>query len=195
MSTTTPVLTLDGRSIGDSTRIIAVIEQRWPQPSLYPDNDAHRQRALELEEFFDEQLGPHFRRAFYDALLPHPELLLPLFTHGQPTEQRAGLQAGFPALREAMRRAMQIDRAAPTSLPPHCSTAWRDHLSSRIPCPPTTSCRARGGSFSTLWPSGPAADGSPTSTTVTVVNRPSCAAAPCRSRQHVFPDARRALNS
>ena len=41
MSTTTPVLTLDGRSIGDSTRIIAVIEQRWPQPSLYPDNDAH----------------------------------------------------------------------------------------------------------------------------------------------------------
>jgi glutathione S-transferase len=111
MSTTTPVLTLDGRSIGDSTRIIAVIEQRWPQPSLYPDNVAQRQRALELEEFFDEQLGPHFRRAFYDALLPHPELLLPLFTHGQPTEQRAGLQAGFPALREAMRRAMEIDRA------------------------------------------------------------------------------------
>ncbi len=29
---TTPVLTLDGRSIGDSTAIIAALEQRWPSP-------------------------------------------------------------------------------------------------------------------------------------------------------------------
>jgi glutathione S-transferase len=85
---TAPVLTIDGRSIGDSTRIIAAIEQRWPQPPLYPDDPAQRRRALELEEFFDEELGPHIRRAFYFELLAHPELLVPLFTHGDPVAAR-----------------------------------------------------------------------------------------------------------
>ena len=58
-TSTTPVLTLDGRSIGDSTRIIAALEERWPRPPLYPEDQALRRRALELEEFFDEELGPH----------------------------------------------------------------------------------------------------------------------------------------
>jgi glutathione S-transferase len=107
-TSTTPVLTLDGRSIGDSTCIIAAIEERWPHPSLYPEDETRRRRALDLEEFFDEELGPHIRRAFYQALLPHPELLLPRFTRGQPLSQRTMLQAGFPALRAAMRRRMDI---------------------------------------------------------------------------------------
>jgi glutathione S-transferase len=64
-TSTTPVLTLDGRPIGDSTRIIASIEERWPQPPLYPEDAAQRQRALEFEEFFDEELGPHIRRVAY----------------------------------------------------------------------------------------------------------------------------------
>ena len=64
--------------------IIAALEERWPEPPLYPADEARRQRALELEEFFDEELGPHIRRAVYDELLPYPELTLPLFTNGQP---------------------------------------------------------------------------------------------------------------
>ena len=43
-TSTAPVLTLDGRSIGDSTRIIAAIEERWPQPPLYPEDEAQRRR-------------------------------------------------------------------------------------------------------------------------------------------------------
>jgi hypothetical protein len=35
-TSTVPVLTIEGRSIGDSTRIIAAIEHRWPKPPLYP---------------------------------------------------------------------------------------------------------------------------------------------------------------
>jgi glutathione S-transferase len=107
-TSTTPVLTLEGRSIGDSTRIIAAIEQGWPQPPLYPENERSRCRALELEDYFDEELGPHIRRAMYHEMLPHPELLLPRFTHGQPLRQQTLLRAGFPALRAAMRRKMDI---------------------------------------------------------------------------------------
>ena len=107
-TSTAPVLTLDGRAIGDSTRIIAAIEERWPQPPLYPEDPAQRRRALKLEQFFDEELGPHIRRAFYHELLPHPELVVPLFTDGQPAAARALLRAGFPILRVAMRRRFEI---------------------------------------------------------------------------------------
>ena len=50
---TLPVLELDGRSIGDSTRIIGALEHRFPEPPLYPDDPGERRRALELEDFFD----------------------------------------------------------------------------------------------------------------------------------------------
>ena len=111
-TSTTPVLTIDRRSIGDSTRIIAAIEDQWPQPPLYPENPTQRRRALELEEFFDEELGPHIRRAFYHELLPHPELVVPLFTHGQPAATRAVLRTGFPVLRAAMRHRFEISAEA-----------------------------------------------------------------------------------
>jgi glutathione S-transferase len=111
-TSTTPVLTLDGRSIGDSTRIIASIEERWPHPPLYPPDAAQRQRALELEEFFDEELGPHIRRVCYQELLPRPRQLVPPFTHGQPRAARILLRAGFPLLRVGMRRRFEITAEA-----------------------------------------------------------------------------------
>jgi glutathione S-transferase len=58
---TFPVLQLDGEGIGDSTAIIAALERRFPEPPLYPEEDAERARALRLEDWFDEQLGPHAR--------------------------------------------------------------------------------------------------------------------------------------
>ena len=106
-TSTTPVLTIAGRSIGESTRSIAAIEERWPEPPLYPEDPAQRRRALELEQFFDEELGPHIRRAFYHELLPSPELVVPLFTQGRPRAARA-LRAGFPVLRVAMRHRFEI---------------------------------------------------------------------------------------
>ena len=92
------MLTLDGRSIGDSTAIIAALEERWPQPPLYPADPAERARALELEDFFDEQLGPHIRRAVYYVLLEEPDAVLPLFLNGQPLPARIMLRGAFPVL-------------------------------------------------------------------------------------------------
>ena len=42
---TFPVLELDGRAIGDSTAIIAALEERYPEPALYPAADADRRRC------------------------------------------------------------------------------------------------------------------------------------------------------
>jgi glutathione S-transferase len=109
---TTPVLTLDGRSIGDSTRIIAALEERWPNPALYPEDPSQRRRALALEEFFDEELGPHIRRASYFELLPHPDVLVPLFAQGQPMPAAMLVRAAFPLLRTVMRRKLVVNADA-----------------------------------------------------------------------------------
>ena len=65
---TFPVLRLDGRNIGDSTAIIAALEDRRPERPLYPEDPADRRRALELEDFFDEELGPQIRLLVWHVL-------------------------------------------------------------------------------------------------------------------------------
>jgi glutathione S-transferase len=70
---TTPVLEMNERAIGDSTRIIAEIERRWPEPPLYPSDPEERSRALELEDYFDEQCGHDLRRVLFSDNLAEPE--------------------------------------------------------------------------------------------------------------------------
>ena len=72
--TTFPILRLDGRTIRDSTAIVAALEERYPTPPLYPADPAERARALELEDFFDEQLAPYIRRYAWFILSTHPRL-------------------------------------------------------------------------------------------------------------------------
>jgi glutathione S-transferase len=82
---TLPILFLDGRAIGDSTHVIAALEAHYPEPLLYPADAAARQRALELEDYFDEQLGPSLRAA----------IITPLFRHDQDVALRV-LTTGMP---------------------------------------------------------------------------------------------------
>jgi glutathione S-transferase len=67
-SYTFPVLEIDGRAIGDSSEIIAALEERYPERPLYPADPEQRRRALELEDFFDEELGPHVRLLAFHEL-------------------------------------------------------------------------------------------------------------------------------
>ena len=71
---TMPVLALeDGRRLGDSTAIIAWLEERSAERPLYPASASDRARALELEEWFDENVGPHARQWAFNVLLTEPE--------------------------------------------------------------------------------------------------------------------------
>ena len=62
---TFPILKLNGDTVADSTKIIERLEHDYPVPPLYPDDPDDRRRALQLEEFFDEELAPHLRRAAF----------------------------------------------------------------------------------------------------------------------------------
>lgn len=106
---TLPVLELDGRFIGDSTAIIQWLERDFPDPPLYPRDWAEQRRALELEDFFDEQLGPYARLLFLYHALPDARLMLGAFT---PDLRRLPLylaRATFSAVRRQVRRDFEID--------------------------------------------------------------------------------------
>jgi len=104
-----PVLELDGETIVDSTRIIATLERVKPDPPLYPRNQP--ERALALEDFFDEQLGPYVRRALFHELLPDADYCAALLSAGSGPAARTVYRAAFPVIRLLMKMDMKINAA------------------------------------------------------------------------------------
>jgi glutathione S-transferase len=109
--TTFPVLVLDGEAIGDSTRIIAALERRHPDPPLYPADPGDRRRALELEEYFDEELGPQTRLLAIHLMLPDAGLFLGAFASDLRGPPRAVARVMFPLLRGRVRADFKRDDA------------------------------------------------------------------------------------
>jgi glutathione S-transferase len=81
---TFPVLSIDGQRIGDSTAIIAALEERFPEPPLYPADLPQRSQALALVEFFDEDLGPQIRQLAWYEFGNDPESFAKLMEQTAP---------------------------------------------------------------------------------------------------------------
>ncbi len=96
---TFPILQIDGETIADSTAIIAALEQRFPDPPLYPEDPDERARALELEDHFDERLGPQIRLLAFHEMRTDPDAMAELGETMLP-----GRLAGFGPVRAAAGR-------------------------------------------------------------------------------------------
>jgi glutathione S-transferase len=113
---TFPVLSINGRRIGDSTAIVAALEELYPDPPLYPADIAERRRALELEEFFDEELGPQVRQLAWYELGQDPERFAELMTRTAPPPMNklggptAAYARFYTSLRFRARDAAQAER-------------------------------------------------------------------------------------
>ncbi|HVQ59775.1 MAG TPA: glutathione S-transferase family protein [Solirubrobacterales bacterium] len=83
-STLVPILQIDGETITDSTAIIAALEARYPEPPLYPADPELRRKALELEDYFDEQLGPAARLLAFHELINEPEIFAQVAAEAVP---------------------------------------------------------------------------------------------------------------
>ena len=109
--TQVPVLKLAGTAISDSSKIIEALERAYPEPALYPADPDQRRRALELEDFFDEELGPYIRRWIFHVILPYPKFVRAAFvSHASPAAQLAQ-RAMSPLIGVVMRRQMDINPA------------------------------------------------------------------------------------
>jgi len=107
--TSLPVLVLDGKAIGDSTRIIGALEDARPGPHLYPEDPSARRRALELEDFFDVELGPSIRAMLVHELFVHDRDRAPaLFTVGMGRASRWALRVLGPVFRRLYRLRHQV---------------------------------------------------------------------------------------
>lgn len=99
-----PVLKLDGRGIGDSTAIIAALEEHTPDPPLYPAHPEERARALALEDWCDEQLAPGLRQFLWHHTLPDTDTAAAaIFTSPHPVRER-WVRATAPVARMYIRR-------------------------------------------------------------------------------------------
>ncbi len=106
-----PVLKLNGEVISDSSKIIDALERAYPDPALYPADPDERRRALELQAWFDEELGPYIRRWIFHIILPYPAFVRAAFvSHARPAVQLAN-RAMSPLIGFVMRRQMDISPA------------------------------------------------------------------------------------
>jgi glutathione S-transferase len=109
---TVPILRLDGRTIRDSTAIVAALEERYPEPPLYPADPDERARALELEDYFDEQLAPALRRYVWWLLAEDPQAyFMTAFPDASPL-YRAALRPGARPTAWAVNRRYGITEAS-----------------------------------------------------------------------------------
>ena len=106
---TFPVLEQNGEAIGDSTRIIESLESRHPVPRLYPARPQARAHALELEDFFDEELGPYVRLLVIHHLLADGDLMIRTFVPDAGGARRTIARMAFPRVRRAVVRDFGID--------------------------------------------------------------------------------------
>lgn len=106
---TFPVLVVDGRAIGDSTAIIAELERRHPDPPLYPADPRERARALELEDFFDEEAGHDVRRLALDMARREPDAAVAAILPESGPLARRALRAALRPMGAVGRRYYGVD--------------------------------------------------------------------------------------
>ncbi len=108
-----PILFLDGRAVTDSTCIIAALEDRQPDPPLYPTDPDERSHALALEEFFDEELGHPLRTALLGPVFTRdPAAAIHVLATGMPAGSKRMMLTVTSAFRAYYRRRHAIDDAA-----------------------------------------------------------------------------------
>ena len=107
-----PVLVDGERVIPGSAAIVDYLETVHPEPALLPADPAERQEVLDLQRYFDEQVGGPLRAAAFQEWLTDGRYMPRLFAgHAGPLARGAYVVA-FPLVRVAMRATMRLTPAA-----------------------------------------------------------------------------------
>ena len=107
--TATPILQLNGKWLSGSAAIVAALEERFPDPPLFPKDAAMRAAVLEIEKRFDDDFGPRMRRATFGQLLQAPSYLARVFAAGRSALVQAAYGAIIPLASSAIRRGNGIE--------------------------------------------------------------------------------------
>jgi glutathione S-transferase len=109
---TVPILVSRAGTFDDSTDILRYLDGLTPPAArLFPEEPALRREVEELEDTFDEGLGPHVRRWAYSLILPERAVGVELFGHDRGLATRLALHAALPAIAALIRAGLKITPA------------------------------------------------------------------------------------
>jgi glutathione S-transferase len=123
--TEVPILRLDGITQAGSAAIIDLLETRYPDAPLYPRDAGQRERALEVQGYFDDTVGVLVRRALFANLLSEGAYVCDTFADGRSSWVKRVYRSCFPLVGPAMKRGMGI--AGPDSIE-HAMAGTREAL-------------------------------------------------------------------
>lgn len=106
-----PIMRHEGSVQKSSAAVLDYVERTWPDPPLYPADPALCGQALEIQKWFDEEIGPALRRAVFHEWLPHTEYSARRIATGRSGWQQKLYVSAFPAIRVIMMLDMQINAA------------------------------------------------------------------------------------
>jgi glutathione S-transferase len=106
---TFPVAELPTGVVGDSTAIIAALEQQFPERPLYPEDPVERARALEAEDWFDENLGRDVRIVALHAVTHDPPRLAQLSSRHAPAFMKPFPDAWAQAFAASIRKRYRLE--------------------------------------------------------------------------------------
>ena len=95
----TPVLVMKGEVIAGSAKIIDALERAYPERALYPADPVARERALEVQRRFDDEVGPAVRTVLFSEMIHELDYLCAVFTKGQPAWKRSLYRATLPIVK------------------------------------------------------------------------------------------------
>lgn len=103
-----PFLRAANATVAGSSEIIDYLEREHPQPALYPADPTERARALEIQRWFDSEIGPEVRRAKFADILPDVGYVVTTFARRKPWLTRTAYRVIAPAIRVVLLRELQI---------------------------------------------------------------------------------------
>jgi glutathione S-transferase len=106
---TVPVLVTPDGAIGESSQILAWVDQRTPfEQRLFPTDASERTEVEGLCRRFDDELGPKGRRLMYVHLLADRKLAMRFNNAGVPRWEDRAIRYGWPLIAQIVRRVLDI---------------------------------------------------------------------------------------
>ena len=106
--TQVPIVRFGHQVVHGSAAILDGLERRFPTPPLYPSDPAERDRALAVQRYFDEEVGPLVRRGVFAVLTQEPDYVCAMFTGDRNAAVRKMYRWMFPLTRAVMKSSMGI---------------------------------------------------------------------------------------
>jgi glutathione S-transferase len=107
-----PVLELGGEAHLGSNHILRLLEQRYPEPAIYPQNEAELARALALESLFDRHVAPDLRLLVWSIYLREPDACARMATDGFSDPVRLAWRFFQPVMAPLFRQNLGIRERA-----------------------------------------------------------------------------------